>query len=109
MILRQDSSDLKPLREALQLSDEEVRAVSNFARVQRKRKDSECLLIVGATRGVIRLVPSPLDYWICTSEPNEDRPRREAAIAKTIAENPGISRTDALRKSVYQLSCEGFG
>ncbi len=67
LILRQDASDLRMLKEALRLSDAEVAAIENFSKDEEKRRDSQLLLIVGSVHGTIRLVPSPMDYWICTS------------------------------------------
>jgi len=103
LILRQDPSDLKVLKEILRLTDAEVTAIENFSRDEEKRKDSQCLLIVGSSHGTIRLVPSPMDYWICTSEPIKDIPRRLEQIKEVQAKEPKLSDTDAARKAVYFL------
>ena len=103
ILLRQDPSDLKLLKETLRLTDAEVAAIENFSRDEEKRRDSQCLLIVGAVHGTIRLVPSPMDYWICTSEPIKDIPKRLEMIKDIKLRNPGISHTDACRQAVYIL------
>jgi type IV secretory pathway VirB4 component len=103
LILRQDPSDLKVLKETLRLSDAEVAAVENFTKDEEKRKDSQCLLIVGATHGVIRLVPSPMDYWICTSEAINDIPKRQEKIKEVETKNPKLSKTDVARQAVFFL------
>ncbi len=103
LILRQDPSDLKVLKETLRLSDAEVSAIDNFSRDEEKRKDSQCLLIVGASHGTIRLVPSPMDYWICTSEPIHDIPRRIEKIKEVQEKNPQLNQWDAARQAVYYL------
>jgi hypothetical protein len=103
LILRQDPSDLKVLKETLRLTDAEVSAIENFSKDEEKRKDSQCLLIVGASHGTIRLVPSPMDYWICTSEPIKDIPRRMEKIEEVKAKSPKLSLTDASRTAVYLL------
>jgi len=103
LILRQDPSDLKVLKETLRLSDAEVAAIDNFSRDEEKRKDSQCLLIVGASHGTIRLVPSPMDYWICTSEPINDIPKRMEKIQEVQEKNPQLSQWDAARQAVYYL------
>ena len=97
IILRQDPSDLKLLKETLRLSDAEVVAIENFSRDEEKRRDSQCLLIVGAIHGTIRLVPSPMDYWICTSEPIKDIPKRLEMIKEVKTKSPNIPHTDACR------------
>ncbi len=103
LILRQDPSDLKVLKETLRLTDAEVAAIDNFSRDEEKRKDSQCLLIVGGSHGTIRLVPSPMDYWICTSEPINDIPKRLEKIKEVQEKNPQLSQWDAARQAVYYL------
>ncbi len=106
ILLRQDPSDLKLLKETLRLTDAEVVAIENFSRDEEKRKDSQCLLIVGAVHGTIRLVPSPMDYWICTSEPIRDIPRRLEMIREVKAKHPKLTHTDACRQAVYYLGLQ---
>lgn len=106
ILLRQDPSDLKKLKETLRLTDAETQAIENFGHDQEKRKDSQCLLIVGGIHGTIRLVPSPMDYWICTSEPINDIPKRRAMIEEVKAKNPTINHTDACRQAVYYLGLQ---
>jgi conjugal transfer ATP-binding protein TraC len=103
LILRQDPSDLRRLKETLRLTDAEVLAIENFSKDEEKRRDSQCLLIVGAVHGTIRLVPSPMDYWICTSEPITDIPKRQEMIKEVKSKNPKLSDTDASRQAVYYL------
>lgn len=106
ILLRQDPSDLKRLKETLRLTDAETQAIENFGHTEEKRKDSQCLLIVGSVHGTIRLVPSPMDYWICTSEPIRDIPRRLQMIEDVKAKNPDILPTDACRQAVYFLGLQ---
>jgi type IV secretory pathway VirB4 component len=106
ILLRQDPSDLKMLKETLRLTDAETVAIENFSKSEEKRRDSQCLLIVGAVHGTIRLVPSPMDYWICTSEPIRDIPRRLTMIKEVRAKSPKLSHTDACRQAVYYLGLQ---
>ena len=106
LILRQDPSDLKVLKDTLRLSDAEVTAIESFSRDEEKRKDSQMLLIVGAVHGTIRLVPSPMDYWVCTSEPIHDIPRRAEIIRQVKAKNPTFNHTDACRQAVFFLGMQ---
>lgn len=109
ILLRQDPSDLKLLKEVLRLRDAEVLAIEAFSKDEEKRKESQALLIVGAVHGTIRLVPSPMDYWICTSEPIKDIPRRLKMIQEVKAKNPKLSHTDACRQAVYYLGLQHDG
>jgi hypothetical protein len=109
ILLRQDPSDLKLLKEVLRLRDAEVLAIEAFSKDEEKRKESQALLIVGAVHGTIRLVPSPMDYWICTSEPIRDIPRRLKMIQEVKAKNPKLSHTDACRQAVYYLGLQHDG
>lgn len=109
ILLRQDPSDLRMLKETLRLTDAETAAIEQFSRDEEKRKDSQCLLIVGAVHGTIRLVPSPMDYWICTSEPIKDIPRRLNMIDEVRRKNPKLSHTDACRQAVYYLGLQHEG
>lgn len=109
ILLRQDPSDLKLLKEVLRLTDAEVVAIENFSKDEEKRKDSQLLLIVGAVHGTIRLVPSPMDYWICTSEPIRDIPKRLAMIEEVKRKNPNLNHTDACRQAVYYLGLQHEG
>jgi hypothetical protein len=109
ILLRQDPSDLKMLKETLRLTDAETVAIEQFSRDEEKRKDSQCLLIVGAVHGTIRLVPSPMDYWICTSEPIRDIPKRRSMIEEVKEKNPKMPHTDACRQAVYYLGLQHEG
>ena len=106
ILLRQDASDLKLLKETLRLTDAEVLAIENFSKDEEKRKDSQCVLIVGGVHGTIRLVPSPMDYWICTSEPINDIPMRRRMIEDVKAKSPNLNHTDACRQAVYYLGLQ---
>ncbi len=106
ILLRQDPSDLKLLKDVLRLTDAEVVAIESFSKDEEKRKDSQLLLIVGAVHGTIRLVPSPMDYWICTSEPIRDIPKRLEMIREVKAKNPKLNHTDACRQAVYYLGLQ---
>ncbi|HEY9789371.1 MAG TPA: hypothetical protein V6D22_03160, partial [Candidatus Obscuribacterales bacterium] len=106
LLLRQDPSDLRLLKETLRLTDAEVAAVENFTKDEEKRRDSQALLIVGGVHGTIRLVPSPMDYWICTSEPIKDIPTRRRMIEEVKHKHPQLNDTDARRQAVFFLGSQ---
>lgn len=67
------TGDGSALRQYLHLSDEGVAAVKRLGPPQ-KGRSSEMLLVMGEkaeTTQTVRLVPSPLLYWICTSYARE--------------------------------------
>jgi hypothetical protein len=79
LLLRQKADDLQAVRSALGLSDEEVRAVSKLKTV--KGAYSQAFFINGTRgRGTVSLRVAEHEYWLATSDPNEDVPRRSAAL-----------------------------
>jgi hypothetical protein len=50
-----------------------------------------------------------MDYWICTSEPIKDIPKRLKMIQEVKAKNPKLSHTDACRQAVYYLGLQHDG
>jgi hypothetical protein len=47
-----------------------------------------------------------MDYWICTSEPINDIPKREGMIKEVQLKNPKLTETDACRQAVYYLGVQ---
>jgi hypothetical protein len=47
-----------------------------------------------------------MDYWICTSEPIHDIPKRAEMIKEVKLKNPKLSDTDASRQAVYYLGLQ---
>lgn len=72
-IIGQQPGDTSPLQEHLRLNDTAVNQVKHFS-APRKGRSGEALLVVGETADTthtIRLVPTPLEYWIMTTYPRE--------------------------------------
>jgi type IV secretory pathway VirB4 component len=68
-IIGQQRGDLTVLTNHLYLNDVVLREIKNLA-PPRKGRSAEALLALGEraeTTQVIRLVPTPIDYWICTT------------------------------------------
>jgi type IV secretory pathway VirB4 component len=107
ILMRHDSEAAILLQKKLQLTLAEKACIEAFEdSPEEKRRDSKALLIAGANRGSIRLVPSPMDYWAFTSEPTKDIPRRTQMIEEVKTKNPTINNTDACRQAVYYLGIE---
>jgi hypothetical protein len=68
-IIGQQRGDLTALTNHLYLNDVVLKEIKNLA-PPRKGRSAEALLALGEraeTTQVIRLVPTPIDYWICTT------------------------------------------
>ncbi len=63
--------DTNILRDALKLNSQELRLLQSLE--QRKGQFSEGFLMEGESRQVIRIEPSPLEYWISTSDARDNQ------------------------------------
>jgi len=63
--------DTNVLREALKLNSQELRLIQSLE--QRKGQFSEGFLMEGESRQVIRIEPSPIEYWISTSDARDNQ------------------------------------
>lgn len=61
--------DSQVIRDTLKLNEQEVGLVQSLA--QRKGVFSEGFMIEGGARQVIRIYPTPLEYWMATSDPKD--------------------------------------
>jgi hypothetical protein len=76
-IIGQQPGDTTPLVKHLSLNPAAVNEVKEFS-APRKGLYAQALLVLGEkaeTTQTIRLAPTPLDYWICTTFPRERRYR----------------------------------
>ncbi|OYZ24200.1 MAG: hypothetical protein B7Y39_01895 [Bdellovibrio sp. 28-41-41] len=95
--------DTKVLRDSLKLNSQELRLIQSLE--QRKGVFSEGFLMEGESRQVIRIQPSPLEYWISTSDARDNQLLEkfrsggltlEAALTKAAAIAPfGVSSMKA--------------
>lgn len=65
-LILQQQGDIKVLKDALRLNDQEAKLISGLER--KKGKFSEVFLMKGEGRQVLRIMPSPVEYWISTSD-----------------------------------------
>jgi hypothetical protein len=64
---------MSALESQLHLNDVSLAAIKRFSSPQ-KGRFAEMLLVIGEkseTTQTVRLVPTPIDYWICTTYPRE--------------------------------------
>jgi TraG P-loop domain len=82
LFLRQAPEELAYVQDALQLSDQEIRAIARLKTV--KRSFSQAYWINGTRgRGTIALRVGPTEYWLATSDPVGDAPLRAQALEDT--------------------------
>jgi type IV secretory pathway VirB4 component len=58
--------DIEPIRKVLKFNDQEMALISSLK--QQKGMYSEAFLIANERRTVVRVVPTPLEYWLSTSD-----------------------------------------
>ena len=85
--LQNDRDDLEHAREPLGLSDTDI------AQIQALPKQhgvySTVYMVSARGRGAVRVALGDLEYWICSSDPEHDQPRRAAALRDSRAATPG--------------------
>lgn len=77
-LIGQQPGDMSALETQLHLNDVALSAIKRFNAPQKGRY-AEMLLVIGEkseTTQTVRLVPTPVDYWICTTYPRERAYRR---------------------------------
>lgn len=79
-LLQQSPTDFQVLKEVFGLSDSELEIVGHLGQV--KGVYSQAYMITGKRRGLVNIMPDPYSYWIATSEPTHDLPRRDEMIKK---------------------------
>jgi type IV secretory pathway VirB4 component len=84
-LIGQQPGDMSALESQLHLNDVSLGAIKRFSSPQ-KGRFAEMLLVIGEkseTTQTVRLVPTPIDYWICTTYPRE-----RAYRAWSLRQNP---------------------
>jgi type IV secretory pathway VirB4 component len=75
-LIGQQPGDMSVLENQLHLNEVALAAIKRFTSPQKGRY-AEMLLVIGEkseTTQTVRLVPTPIDYWICTTYPRERSP-----------------------------------
>jgi len=91
VFLRQTPETVQAMERLLDLSPEEKRLLAGLTTV--KGRFSEMLVVSTAGKGVARLVPDPLLYWIATSDPRDNAMLAEAT-----------ERTGDVRRALAELA-----
>ena len=101
-IIGQQPGDVTPLVNHLNLNPVAVNEVKGFGAPQ-KGRSAEALMVIGEkaeTTQTIRIVPTPLSYWVCTTFPRERRYR--AWFLKKHADRPLLASYRDLAKRFPQ-------
>ncbi|MFZ3245911.1 MAG: hypothetical protein WA185_12625 [Candidatus Acidiferrales bacterium] len=89
-IIGQQPGDMAPLANHLFLNSVALNEVKRFS-APRKGESADALLVLGEkaeTTQTIRIVPTAVDYWICTTFPRERRYR--SGVLKRLTDRPLI-------------------
>ncbi len=70
-VVMQQRGDINILRDTLKLNEQEISLIQSLE--QRKGVFSEAFLIEGDHRQVIRIYPTPLEYWVSTSDSKDNQ------------------------------------
>lgn len=77
-LLQQSPTDFPVLKEIFGLNDTELEIIRHLGQV--KPFYSQAYMITGKRRGLVNIMPDPYSYWVATSEPTVDLPKRTQAI-----------------------------
>lgn len=94
IILRQRKIDWKDFQAAFDFNDAQVEAVKSLEIV--KGKYSEFFYMQDENQAILRLVPEPLSYWICTTDGND-----KARIQEMEQKYPELPKIEILKKLAF--------
>jgi len=81
LCFQNDADDLEHARAPLALTDADIEHITTLT--TRPGLYSSAYMISNRGRGTVRQLLGDLEYWICCSDPENDQPRRAAALAET--------------------------
>ena len=81
LCFQNDADDLEHARAPLALTDADIEHITTLT--TRPGLYSSAYMISNRGRGTVRQLLGDLEYWICCSDPENDQPRRAAALAQT--------------------------
>lgn len=93
-ILRQKKIDWKDFQRVFDFNDAQVEVIKSIEVV--KGSHSEFVLLQDDEMVMLKLIPEPLSYWICTSDGND-----KALIQEKEEEYPDLSKIEILEKIAF--------
>jgi type IV secretory pathway VirB4 component len=85
--------DLTPVRDILKLNEQEMALISSLK--QKKGSYSEAFLIANDDRTIIRATPTPVEYWLATSDRDDNN-----ALENLKADRPDLP----IAQLIYELA-----
>jgi hypothetical protein len=95
IILRQRKIDWKDFRETFDFNEAQVDAIKSLEVV--KGAYSEFFFLQDENQTVLRMVPEPLSYWICSSDGND-----KSRIKELEELHPELSKIEILKKLAFK-------
>lgn len=93
-ILRQKKIDWNDFQKVFDFNDAQVDAIKSIEVV--KGSHSEFVLLQDDEMVILKLVPEPLSYWICTSDGND-----KATIKEKEEERPDLTKMEVLQELAF--------
>ena len=85
--------DLTPVRDILKLNEQEMALISSLR--QKKGVYSEAFMIANEDRTIIRAMPTPLEYWIATSDRDDN-----TALETLRSQQPDLT----INQAIYEMA-----
>lgn len=95
IILRQRKIDWKDFRETFDFNEAQVDAIKSLEVL--KGAYSEFFFLQDENQTVLRMVPEPLSYWICSSDGND-----KSRIKELEEQYPELSKIEILKKLAFK-------
>jgi conjugal transfer ATP-binding protein TraC len=95
IILRQRKIDWKDFRETFDFNEAQVNAIKSLEVV--KGAYSEFFFLQDENQTVLRMVPEPLSYWICSSDGSD-----KSRIKELEVQYPELSKIEILNKLAFK-------
>lgn len=95
IILRQRKIDWNDFKKTFDFNDAQVNAIKSLEVV--KGAYSEFFLLQDENQTVLRLIPEPLSYWICTSDGND-----KSRIMELEKHFPELNKIEILKKLAFE-------
>lgn len=89
-VLKQRAIDWKDFAETLQVNESEIEAIKSLE--VKKGEYSELFFMQDTGRAILRVLPDPLSYYICTSDPAD-----KTVIEEEEKKNPNLSKIEILK------------
>ncbi len=99
IILRQRKIDWDDFKTTFDFNNAQVEAIKSLKVV--KGEYSEFFFLQDENQTILRMIPEPLSYWICTNDGND-----KARINKTAELNPHLSKIEILKLLAFKQSSE---